>query len=205
MICVNRCDWCVGSQLMVAYHDEEWGVPLHDDKKLFEFFVLDAFQAGLSWSTVLNKRKNFEKAFDGFDPEKISLYENKKIASLLKDAGIIRNKAKILATLQNAKQFLRIQQEFGSFDKFIWSFVDYKPQINAWKSLKQLPAKTLVSDKMSVELKKQGFKFVGSTICYAFMQAAGLVNDHLVHCFRYKEVKKQGENQRHLFLGLSPK
>ncbi len=187
---MKRCDWCLGSELMMRYHDTEWGVPLHNDRKLFEFMVLDAFQAGLSWSTILNKRKNFEKAFDNFNAVKIAKYSDKKIKVLLQDAGIIRNRLKILATVENAKQFLRIQKESRSFDQFIWQFVKHKPIQNKWKVIKQVPAKTIESDAMSKALKEEGFKFVGSTICYAFMQAAGMVNDHLVGCFRYKEVKK---------------
>ncbi len=189
---MERCNWCLSSDLMVSYHDTEWGVPLHNDCKLFEFMVLDAFQAGLSWSTILNKRKNFEEAFDQFNAVKIAKYNDKKIKVLLQDAGIIRNRLKILATVENAKQFLRIRKEWRSFDKFIWQFVKHKPIQNKWKSLKQLPAKTKDSDQMSEALKKEGFKFVGSTICYAFMQASGMVNDHLVTCFRHKEVRKLG-------------
>jgi DNA-3-methyladenine glycosylase I len=182
-----RCAW-PSDPLMIQYHDEEWGVPLHNDRKLFEFMVLDAFQAGLSWKTILNKRENFRKAFDNFDPEIIALYDEEKYNSLLADAGIIRNRAKIRATISNARAFLSVQNEFGSFDKYIWSFVGHKPIINSWKSLSELPAKTEVSDKMSKDLTKRGFKFVGSTICYAFMQAAGMVNDHVTTCFRYREV-----------------
>ncbi len=190
---MKRCDWCLSSELMIQYHDIEWGVPLHGDRKLFEFMILDAFQAGLSWSTILNKRKNFECAFDGFDPRKIAKYDSKKIGKLLQDAGIIRNRLKVSATVENAKQFLRVQKEQGSFDRFIWQFVKHKPIQNEWKSLKQIPAKTKESDQMSEALKKEGFKFVGSTICYAFMQASGMVNDHLTTCFRHKEVKKLGD------------
>ncbi|OGU55381.1 MAG: DNA-3-methyladenine glycosylase [Ignavibacteria bacterium RBG_13_36_8] len=174
---------------MIKYHDEEWGIPLHDDNKLFEFMILDAFQAGLSWSIVLNKRKSFRKAFDNFDPDKIAKYNSRKIEKLLKDPGIIRNKLKINATVTNAKEFLKVQKEFGSFDKYIWQFVGGKPIVNKWKTLKQLPAKTKESDAMSKDLQKRGFKFVGSTICYAFMQAAGMVNDHIVTCFRHKELR----------------
>ena len=169
---------------MVRYHDEEWGRPVHDDRKHFEYLVLDAFQAGLSWRTVLYKRENFRKAFDNFDPKKIVRYDARKIKSLLKDAGIIRNRLKILGTVKNAKAFLQAQKEFGSFDKYIWQFTNRRTIRNRWKSLKELPAKTRESDAMSVELKKRGFTFVGSTICYAYMQAAGLVNDHLAHCVR---------------------
>jgi len=183
---MDKCEWCLGSELMIKYHDEEWGVPLHDDKGLFEFFVLDAFQAGLSWSTILNKRENFRKAFDGFDYEKIAKYDEKDFERLVNDVGIIRNRLKILATIENAKQFMKIQEEFGSFDKYIWRFVNHKPLVNNFKTMKEIPAKTEISDEMSKDLKKRGFKFVGSTICYAFMQAAGLVNDHTVGCFKRK-------------------
>jgi DNA-3-methyladenine glycosylase I len=175
---------------MRKYHDEEWGVPLHDDQKLFEFMVLDAFQAGLSWKTILNKRENFRKAFDNFDPEKIAAYDEAKYESLLADAGIIRNRAKIRATISNAQAFIGLQREFGSFDKYIWSFTGHKTIVNSWKSLAEIPPKTEISDRMSKDLAKRGFKFVGSTICYAFMQAAGMVNDHVVGCFRYLEVRK---------------
>jgi DNA-3-methyladenine glycosylase I len=184
-----RCAW-ISDPLMQRYHDEEWGVPLHDDRKLFEFMVLDAFQAGLSWKTILNKRENFRKAFDNFDAIKISAYDEAKYVSLLNDAGIIRNRAKIRATITNAQAFLDVQKEFGTFDKYIWSFVDHKTIINSWKSLTEIPPKTEASDRMSKDLTRRGFKFVGSTICYAFMQAAGMVNDHVAGCFRYEEVIK---------------
>jgi len=183
----SRCAW-IADDLMQKYHDEEWGVPLHDDQKLFEFMVLDAFQAGLSWKTILNKRDNFRQAFDHFDPQKVAAYDEEKYTLLLNNAGIIRNKAKIRAAISNAKAFLEVQKEFGSFDRYIWSFVNYKPVINSWETLSELPAKTELSDKMSKDLTRRGFKFVGSTICYAFMQAAGMVNDHVVGCFRYREV-----------------
>ena len=185
-----RCAW-ISDPLMQKYHDEEWGVPLHDDRKLFEFMVLDAFQAGLSWKTVLNKRENFRKDFDNFDPVKISRYDEKKYNALLLDTGIIRNRAKIRGTIENAKAFLKIQEEFGSFDHYIWSFVDGKPMVNRWVSLSELPARTELSDRMSKDLTKRGFKFAGSTICYAFMQAAGLVNDHVTGCFRHGEVSSK--------------
>ena len=184
----TRCKWCESSELMIAYHDDEWGVPLHDDKKLFEFFVLDTFQAGLSWSTVLNKRENFRKAFDDFDVKKISKYDQRKIDKLLLDSGIIRNKLKVNATVTNAQSFLKVQKEFGTFDKYIWQFTDGKTIHNKIKSHTQLQARTKESDAMSKDLLKRGFKFVGSTICYAFMQAAGMVNDHTVDCFRYKKL-----------------
>ena len=183
-----RCKWCLSSEKMMAYHDEEWGVPVHDDNLLFEYIVLDTFQAGLSWSTVLNKRENFEKAFDKFNAKKIAKYNDKKIAELINDTGIIRNKAKINATVTNAKAFLEIQKEFGSFDKFIWQFTGGKPIINNWKEQSQIPPRSLESDAMSKELVKRGFKFVGTTICYAFMQAAGMINDHVADCFRHKKV-----------------
>lgn len=185
----NGCTWPADDQLMNQYHDEEWGVPLHDDQKIFEFMVLDAFQAGLSWKTVLHKRKNFEKAFAGFDPVKVAKFNEKKTEALMQDAGIIRNRLKILATVTNAQRFLEVQKEFGSFNKYIWQFVNHKPIVNKWKQSSQIPAKSEASDAMSKDLQKRGFKFVGSTICYAFMQAAGMVNDHLVGCPRHKEVQ----------------
>jgi DNA-3-methyladenine glycosylase I len=176
---------------MIEYHDKEWGEPLHDDNKIFEFMVLDAFQAGLSWNTIINKRKNFEKAFDNFDPVKIAKYKESKIQKLLNDAGIIRNKMKIRATVNNAKIFLKIQKEFGTFDKYIWQFTGGKTLHNKWKTTKEVPAYSKKSDAMSKDLKARGFSFVGTTICYAFMQAAGMVNDHMTSCFRYKELKKK--------------
>lgn len=179
---MNRCPWPATDPLMLAYHDEEWGVPLHDDRKLFEFLILDAFQAGLSWKTILYKRENFSKAFDGFDPVKISRYGQKKIDSLLQDSGIIRNKLKINAAVTNARAFLEIQKEFGTFDKYIWQFTTYKTIDNRLSDLSQLPTHSPESDNMSKDLIKRGFKFVGTTICYSFMQAAGMVNDHLVYC-----------------------
>ena len=184
----TRCGWSEANPLMIAYHDGEWGVPVHDDRKHFEFLLLDAFQAGVSWSIVLNKRENFRRAFDRFDAEKIARYRAPKIRALLKDAGIIRNRLKIAAAVGNARAFLEVQEREGSFDRFIWSFVDGEPKRNAWKTLRQIPARTRESDRMSKALKERGFKFVGSTICYAYMQAAGLVNDHLVRCFRYRAV-----------------
>ena len=172
---------------MIEYHDNEWGTPVHDDRKLFELLMLDNAQAGLSWQTVLNKRENYRKAFDNFEPAKIARYNNRKIDSLLKNPGIIRNRLKIEAAMANARAVLEIQKEFGSFDAYIWQFVNGAPIRNRWKSLKQIPATSPESDAMSKALKKRGFKFVGSTICYAFMQSAGLVNDHLIHCFRYSQ------------------
>ncbi|MDJ0766027.1 MAG: DNA-3-methyladenine glycosylase I [Myxococcota bacterium] len=173
---------------MVAYHDQEWGVPVHDDRKHFEYMVLDAFQAGLSWAIILNKREGFRKAFDNFDPHKIARYNQRSVARLLKDARIVRNRQKIEATMANAKAFLNIQEAFTSFDAYVWRFVDGKTQQNKWRSMGQIPAKTKASDAMSKDLKSRGFKFVGSTICYAYMQAAGLVNDHEIKCFRYLEL-----------------
>lgn len=184
----KRCAWPGANELMIKYHDEEWGVPVHDDAKLFEFIVLDSFQAGLSWSTILNKRENFRKAFDNFDYKKIAKYDENKINELLHDAGIIRNKLKIKATITNAQNFIIIQKEFGSFDKYIWQFVNYKTIQNKCENLHDIQATSAESDTMSKDLKKRGFKFVGSTICYAFMQAAGMVNDHLESCYRYKEI-----------------
>lgn len=186
----KRCEWCLSSELMIEYHDKEWGVPLHNDKKLFEYLLLDAFQAGLSWSTIIKKRKNFVKAFDGFDVVKISRYREGKIKKLLNDEGIIRNRLKIHSAVNNAKAFLKIQKEFGSFDKYIWQFVNGKPIVNKCKSLKDIPVSTIESNAMSKDLKARGFRFVGTTICYAFMQAAGMVNDHLTDCYRYKELRR---------------
>jgi len=182
-----RCAW-ITDPLMRRYHDEEWGVPLHDDRKLFEFMVLDAFQAGLSWKTILIKRENFRVAFDNFNPEIIAGYDEAKYENLMADTGIIRNRAKIRATMTNAQTFLKVQKEFGSFDRYIWSFVNFQPVMNSWQSLSEIPARTGVSDLMSKDLVKRGFKFAGSTICYSFMQAAGMVNDHVISCFRHKEV-----------------
>jgi DNA-3-methyladenine glycosylase I len=183
---VTRCPWSMGSELMMQYHDKEWGRPVRDDTKLFEYIVLDTFQAGLSWSTILNKRENFRKAFDGFDYRKIARYPEKKIQKLLQDEGIIRNKLKVYATVTNAKNFLAIQKELGSFEKYIWQFTGHRTLRNKWKDQKQIPARTDESDAMSKDLYARGFKFVGSTICYAFMQAAGMVHDHLVSCHCYK-------------------
>jgi len=186
---MKRCPWPGEDKIMQRYHDHEWGVPLHNDRKLFEFMVLDAFQAGLSWRTVLHKRKNFERAFDNFNAQKIARYTPAKINSLMSNAGIIRNRLKIQGTVKNAQAFLHIQKKYGRFDTFIWQFVRGKLKVNRWKTLRQIPARSKESDAMSDTLKKAGFTFVGSTICYAFMQAAGMVNDHLVPCFRHKEVK----------------
>jgi len=185
----HRCGWCVGDALYEAYHDQEWGVPVYDDATLFEFLILETFQAGLSWITILRKRENFRKAFDAFDYKKIANYNQDKINSLLQDAGIVRNKLKINATVSNAKAFMKIQEEFGSFSKYIWNFVDGKPIKNKVTYYKDAPATTEISDALSKDLKKRGFKFVGSTVMYAHMQATGMVNDHEVSCFRYEEVK----------------
>lgn len=186
----HRCGWCVGDELYEAYHDEEWGVPVRDDDTLFEFLILETFQAGLSWITILKKRENFRKAFDGFDYKKIATYDQKKIDALLQDAGIIRNKLKVNATVSNAQAFMKVQEEFGSFSTYIWGFIDGKPIKNAFKNYKDAPAKTELSDSLSKDLKKRGFKFVGSTVVYAHMQATGMVNDHEVGCFRYHEVSE---------------
>jgi|SRR5579859_2163236 len=184
-----RCHWAT-NEWNIPYHDEEWGVPLHDERKLFELLILEGAQAGLSWDTILKKRPRYREVFDGFDFEKIANYDRKKVRDLLKDAGIIRNKLKIAATIENAKAFLRVREEFGSFDAYIWRFTGGAPKVNAWKTHKSVPAKTAESDAMSRDLVKRGFRFVGSTICYAFMQATGMVNDHLVGCFRYVELQK---------------
>jgi DNA-3-methyladenine glycosylase I len=186
----SSCPWPRNNELMIEYHDVEWGVPLFDDTKLFEFIVLDSFQAGLSWSTIINKRNNFRKAFDDFNPEKIARYQENKIKELMNDQGIIRNNLKIRATISNAACFLKIQKEFGSFNKYIWQFVNGRAINNSWNTIKEIPARTKESDAMSKDLIKRGFKFAGSTICYAFMQASGMVNDHLVDCFRYKNIIK---------------
>ena len=184
----HRCNWCVGDDLYEAYHDEEWGVPVYDDTTLFEFLVLETFQAGLSWITILRKRENFRKAFNDFDYKKIAKYDQSKIDLLLQDTGIIRNKLKVKATITNAVAFMKIQDEFGSFSKYIWAFVDGKPINNGFENLSDVPANTPLSDTLSKDLKKRGFKFVGSTVIYAHMQATGMVNDHEVSCFRYNEV-----------------
>jgi DNA-3-methyladenine glycosylase I len=184
----TRCPWPSDDKLMINYHDKEWGVPLHNDRKLFEFLILEGFQAGLSWRTILYKRENFRKAFDNFDFNKVAKYDRRKIKLLLKDAGIIRNKLKVEGAVQNAKAFLRVRKEFGTFDKYIWSFVNGKPIQNKFKSLKEIPAKTKLSDLISDDLRKRGFKFVGSTIVYAHMQATGMVNDHVVGCYRHREL-----------------
>ncbi len=185
---MNRCAWGSTNPLLIQYHDTEWGVQLHDDNKLFEFLILDAFQAGLSWSIILTKRENLRKAFHRFDPKRIARYTSKDARRLLANPGIIRNRLKILAAINNAERFLEIQKEFGSFDKYVWQFVEGKPIQNRFKTLSEIPATSQESDAMSKDLKARGFKFVGSTICYAFMQAAGMVNDHTIDCFRYDQV-----------------
>ncbi|RPI70947.1 MAG: DNA-3-methyladenine glycosylase I [Ignavibacteriales bacterium] len=186
----KRCPWPGNIPIMVKYHDQEWGVPVHNDRKLFEFLLLEGFQAGLSWLTILNKRENFRKAFDNFDFNKVAKFDKRKTNSLLKDEGIIRNRLKIESAVANAKAFLEVRKEFGTFDKYIWSFSDGKSVKNKFKSLKEVPARTELSDKISIDLKKRGFRFVGSTIIYAHMQATGMVKDHVKDCFRYKELSK---------------
>lgn len=184
-----RCEWAGTGPLYIAYHDTEWGVPVHDDQTLFEFLILEGAQAGLSWSTILKKRDNYGRAFDQFDPAIVATYDEAKIAELLQDPGIVRNRLKVNAAVQNARAFLAIQDEFGSFDAYVWRFVDGEPLQNAWKSMSELPAETAESKAMSKDLKKRGFTFVGPTICYAFMQAVGMVNDHTIDCFRHAELK----------------
>ncbi len=185
---MNRCGWSEGN-LYNAYHDTEWGVPVHDDQTFFEFLILEGAQAGLSWITILKKREAYLEAFDGFDPEKVAAYDDAKVEKLLQNAGIIRNRLKVKSAVQNAKAFLAVQKEYGSFDKFIWSYVDGKPIVGHWTSLNQVPAKTDLSDNISKDLKKKGFTFVGSTIVYSFLQATGIVMDHITSCFRYDELK----------------
>ena len=185
---MHKCGWCLGNDLYEAYHDQEWGVPVKDDATLFEFLVLETFQAGLSWLTILKKRENFRKAFDNFEYKKIATYNQSKIDALLKDSGIIRNKLKIKATVSNARAFIEVQKEFGSFSDYIWGFVNGKPIKNSFADYRDVPAKTSLSDTLSKDLKKRGFKFVGSTVVYAHMQATGMVNDHELNCFRYEQV-----------------
>ena len=186
---VTRCGWVGADPAMIAYHDGEWGVPLHDDRALFEFLILEGAQAGLSWSTILRKRENYRKAFDGFDAAKIARYDERKTAALLEDAGIVRNRLKIAATVSNAQAFLAARKEFGSFDAYIWRFVGGRPMQNRRRAMSDVPARTPESDAMSKDLARRGFRFVGSTICYAFMQATGMVNDHLTGCFRHRELR----------------
>jgi DNA-3-methyladenine glycosylase I len=185
---VKRCPWAK-SPLMIEYHDQEWGVPVHDDRLLFEFLILEGAQAGLSWETILNKRENYRRAFDGFDAEKIAGYGKPKIRELLRDAGIVRNRLKIAATISNAQSFLAVRKEFGRFDKYIWQFTGGQPRLNRPRAPRQVPARTAESDAMSKDLKRRGFRFVGSTICYAFMQATGMVNDHLADCSRSRQIR----------------
>jgi DNA-3-methyladenine glycosylase I len=184
----SRCPWARGD-LYVAYHDTEWGVPVHDDRVWFEFLLLEGAQAGLSWSTILNKRENYRAAFDNFDPARVARYRDRKLRALLANPGIVRNRLKVASAVGNAKAFLDVQREFGSFDAYIWQFTGGQPLQNSWPTIKDVPARTPESDRMSKDLLKRGFKFVGSTICYAFMQATGMVNDHTVDCFRYRELK----------------
>ena len=193
MVELERCGWCGVDPLYVAYHDTEWGVPVRDDRTLFEFLILEGAQAGLSWSTILNKRDGYRRAFDAFDPEQVARFDDKKIAALLDDSGIVRNRLKVASAVTNAQAFLEVQEEKGSFSDYIWSFVDGEPIQNAWHSLSELPATTPLAETISKDLKKRGFRFVGPTIVYAHMQATGMVNDHLVGCFRYPEVALLGE------------
>ena len=186
----NRCSWCGEDTLYVAYHDQEWGVPLHDDQKLFEFLILEGAQAGLSWLTILKKRDAYRKAYYQFDIEKVARFNSRSIERLMNNPGIVRNRLKIEASIDNARAFLEVQDEFGSFDKFIWQYVDRKPRQNYWRQLKDIPASTKESEQMSKYLQQRGFRFVGPTICYAFMHAVGMVNDHVVDCFRHKQVAR---------------
>ncbi|MCK5772327.1 MAG: DNA-3-methyladenine glycosylase I [Thermoplasmata archaeon] len=186
---MERCEWCLGNERYEKYHDDEWGVPVHDDRKHFEFLILESAQAGLSWLTILKRREGYLRAFADYDPEVVANYDQEKIEELVLDASIIRNRMKIEATVNNAKRFQEIQREFGSFDNYIWGFVEGKPLVNKWKSIGEIPAKTELSDRVSKDLKERGFKFVGSTIIYAHLQATGVVNDHLVSCYRYRELK----------------
>jgi DNA-3-methyladenine glycosylase I len=189
---VNRCEWAGSDEMYIAYHDLEWGVPLHDERRLFEMLILEGAQAGLSWRTILNKRENYRVAFDGFDPQKVSAYADADLERLLKNPGIVRNRLKVQSAVKNARGVLEIQEQFGSFDAFLWRYVDGQPIQNAWHTMAELPANTELSDRLSKDLKKRGFSFVGSTICYAFMQAVGMVNDHVVDCFRYEAVCEVG-------------
>ena len=183
-----RCQWVAGNELYIRYHDEEWGVPLHDDRRLFELLVLEGFQAGLSWLTILQKRVNFWRAFEHFDPEKVARYSGAKVEMLLQDAGIVRNRQKIQAAIANAQAFLKVREEYGTFDAYVWGFVAGSPVINAWKTIRDIPSRSEITESLSADLTRLGFKFVGPTICYAFMQSAGLVNDHTTDCFRYREL-----------------
>jgi len=185
---MKRCAWCGNDELYVKYHDEEWGVPVFDDRKQFEFLVLESAQAGLSWLTILKKRQSYRRAYDGFDPMKVAEFDERKVEELMNDDGIIRNERKIRASINNAKRFIEIQKEFGSFSKYIWRFVDYKPIINSWQSESEIPAKTKLSEEISKDLRNRGFEFLGPIIIYSHLQATGLVNDHIVDCFRYKQI-----------------
>ena len=185
---MKRCEWCTGSELYMSYHDSEWGVPVYDDRKHFEFLVLESAQAGLSWITILKKRENYRKAYDGFDPGKVARYDENKKAKLLADKGIVRNRLKIEASIVNAQKFLEIQKEFGGFSSYIWAFTDGKPVAGKWKNVEELPAKTELSDRISTDMKKRGFRFLGSIIMYSHLQATGIINDHILDCFRYKEI-----------------
>jgi DNA-3-methyladenine glycosylase I len=187
---MNRCPWCENNDLYIKYHDDEWGVPVHDDMKHFEFLTLEIFQSGLSWLTILKKRENFRKAFSNFDYSKISKYNEEKIEELMNDKGIIRNRKKIEATINNANKFIKIREEFKSFENYIWNFVDGAPIINKWEKIEELPTKSELSDIICKDLKKRGFKFIGSIVIYSHLQATGLINDHLTTCFKYKEIKK---------------
>ena len=198
----HRCPWAGSDPAYLAYHDDEWGVPVHDDRRLFEMLILEGAQAGLSWLTILKKRENYRKAFDGFDCQKIARYGARDVRRLLADPGIVRNRLKIEAAIRNARGTLAIQEEFGSLDAFLWRFVDGRPLQNAWKSMAELPARTEVSDALGKELKRRGFNFVGSTICYAFMQAVGMVNDHTTDCYRSAEVRKLGPPGRRHSAGI---
>ena len=186
---VQRCPWARGEQYF-AYHEDEWGVPVHDDCRLFEFLILEGAQAGLSWQTILKKRENYRQAFSQFDPQRVARYGDRERAKLLENAGIVRNRLKIASAIGNAQAFLAVQEEYGTFDRYLWRFVDGKPKQNAWKSLDQVPARTPESDTLSKELKRRGFRFVGTTICYAYMQAVGMVNDHLVSCYRHSQLRR---------------
>ena len=187
----KRCPWCEINELEVAYHDQEWGVPVHDDLRWFEFLILEGAQAGLSWDTILKKRDNYRKAFAGFDPRKVARFDGRMRAALMRNPGIVRNRLKIASAVTNAQAFLSVQREFGSFDRYIWQFTGGKPKRNRWRAMRQVPAATPESDAMSKDLKRRGFRFVGSTICYAFMQATGMVNDHLISCFRHDEINDE--------------
>ena len=191
---MNRCAWA-RNELSIRYHDEEWGVPVHDDRTLFEFLILEGAQAGLSWDTILKKREHYRKVFDNFEPKRVTRYDSRKVKQLLADPGIVRNRLKIAAAIQNATALLTVQKEFGSFDAYLWRFGGGKPKQNSWRSIKDAPTRTLESDALSKDLIKRGFKFVGSTICYAMMQAVGMVNDHTVDCFRHKEVRRQANSR----------